>query len=389
MGSRYVVVFGACLTQFAVIGLLFSFGLFFKVFEAEFGWNRTVLSVCSAVSFFMMGALAMVGGRLSDRFGPRRVLAVTGVMYGAGFMLISQVTQPWQLFLLFGTLIGAGLGTHDVVTLSTVARWFEARRGIMSAVVKVGTAVGQIVVPLVVASAILWLGWRQAVIVLGATAGGLLVIAALAMRAPPIRHVSPGSAPVSAGVSFAEARRSRVLRTMWAMQFCFFPSLVTVPLHVPAHGMDLGMSQTAAATLLSVIGGSSIAGRLAIGQLADVIGGRNALSLCIGGLILALAGLTLITAPWALFVIVALYGFSHGALFVVVSPTVAEYFGMRDHGAIFGTVLFSGTVGASVGPILAGMLFDRTGSYFWAFVTLLGLACIALALTRMLPAKAR
>ena len=388
MNPRYLVVFGSCLTQFTVIGLLFSFGLFFKVFEAEFGWSRTVFSVCSAVGFFMMGALAMVGGRLSDRFGPRRVLLVTGIAYGLGFSLISQVGAPWQLFLIFATLIGMGLGTHDVVTLSTVARWFETRRGIMTAVVKVGTAAGQVAVPPLVAGMIAWFGWRDAVVALGVAAGVLLMIAALSMSSPPVWRNAGGIAepsPGGAGATFQTARKTRILWTMCAIQFLFFPSLVTVPLHLPAHGVDLGMTTGAAAALLSVIGAASIAGRLVLGKATDVIGGRSAYIICFAGLIAALAGLTVITAPWALFAIVALYGFSHGALFVIVSPTVAEFFGMRAHGAIFGLILFFGTVGASVGPILAGLLFDTTGSYFYAFVTLIALAVIALALALTLP----
>ena len=144
LDKRYLIVLGACLTQFTIIGLLFSYGLFFKTFEAEFGWSRTLLSSCMSFAFIVMGALAFFGGRLSDRYGPRLVLAVTGTLCGTGYALLSQVTQPWQLFAVFGLFIGVGMATHDVVTLSTIARQFRRRRGIMTGVVKVGTAAGQI-----------------------------------------------------------------------------------------------------------------------------------------------------------------------------------------------------------------------------------------------------
>lgn len=382
MNARFGVVFGACLTQFTVIGLLFSFGLFFKVFETEFGWSRTLLSACSALAFFMMGTLAILGGRLSDRYGPRRVLAVTGLSFGLGYALLSQISAPWHLAALFGTLIALGMGTHDVVTLSTVARWFDARRGVMTAVVKVGTAAGQITVPPLVALLIVWVGWRPAVVVFGAAAAVLLLVAALSMSSPPVRADTPVAAP---GTPFAEARRSRVFWTLCAVQFLFFPAVVTVPLHLPVHGIDLGMSPAAAATLLSVIGAASILGRLILGRLFDQIGGRMAFVICFSGMIAALAGLAIFSSPWTLFAVVVVYGFSHGALFVVVSPTVAEYFGMRAHGAIFGVVLFCGTTGAAVGPILAGMLFDYTGSYLFAFLTLLLMTACALALVLSLP----
>ena len=178
MERRYIVVAGACLTQFTVIGMLFSFGLLFKTFEAEFGWSRMVLSTCSALAFLAMGILAIVAGRLSDRYGPKWVLGISGALFGFGFGLISLINEPWHLFVIFGVFIGLGMSTHDVVTLSTIARWFEGRRGLMSGVVKVGTAFGQIVLPPVTALLIVTLGWRPAVALLGVLAFVLLVIAA-------------------------------------------------------------------------------------------------------------------------------------------------------------------------------------------------------------------
>ena len=84
---------------------------------------------------------------MNDRFGPRIVLAISGTAYGIGFILLSQVSAPWQMFVIFGVFMAMGLGAHDVVTLSTIARWFDKRRGIMSGVVKTGTALGQVMVP--------------------------------------------------------------------------------------------------------------------------------------------------------------------------------------------------------------------------------------------------
>ncbi len=382
---RYVTVFGACLTQFTVIGLLFSYGIFFKAFETEFGWSRTLLSACSALAFFMMGTLAIVAGRLNDRFGPRVVLSVSGVLYGLGFVLVSRVGAPWQMFAIFGTFIALGLSTHDVVTLSTVARWFEKRRGVMSGVVKVGTAAGQVAVPPIAALLIAGYGWRSALVILGVGASVLLLIAAQSMRRAPGAEVSAEGT----GASFVEARGTRLFWTLCAIQLVFFPVLTSVPLHVAVHGMDLGMSAGAAAGLLSVIGGASVAGRLVVGTAADRIGGKNAYLLCLSCLLAGLLGLNLTGAGAGLFLVMAVYGFAHGGLFTVVSPAVAEAFGMRAHGAIFGVVLFFGTIGGSVVPILVGWSFDVMGSYSMAFAGLAGLAAAALGLVLSLPGRGR
>lgn len=384
MDSRYLVVFGACLTQFMVIGLLFSYGLFFKVFEDEFGWSRTLLSSCTSLAFFMMGVLAIFGGRLNDRYGPRIVLSISGVLFGFGYALMSQVSEPWQLFAIFGIFIGLGMSTHDVVTLSTIARWFEKRRGMMTGVVKVGTAGGQVALPPLAAFLIAAYGWREAVVILGIAAGALLLLAASTMKMPP-RPAPVGGAPVQDGMDYGTVRRTRAFWTLCLIQFLFFPTLTTVPLHIVVHGMDMGMTAALAAGLLSVTGATSVLGRLTIGTFVDRIGGKRAFMLCFTPLIGALSALLVVDSPWPLYGVMALYGFAHGGFFTIVSPTIAEFFGTRAHGTIFGTILFFGTIGGAVGPILAGHIFDTTGTYMLAFAGLLAMAATGLILALSLP----
>ena len=388
MDSRYLIVFGACLTQFTVIGLLFSFGVFFNVLELEFGWSRTLLSSAVALAALVMGLLAVFAGRLCDRFGPAPVLVGAGLLFGTGFALISVVGEPWHLFVLFGLFIGVGMSTHDVATLSTIARWFVRRRGMMTGIAKVGTATGQMLLPPVAAVLIAVLGWRNAALALGVAAGVLLLLAAASMRRPPPDRASaPAASRVGEGRGggFAEIRRSRVFWTLCAAQFLFFPTLMTVPLHIVVHGMDLGLTRGVAATLLTVIGGASIAGRLTVGTFADRIGGRNAYVVCLVPLVTSLLILMVVDSYAPLFAVVALYGFGHGGLFTVVSPTVAEFFGTRTHGAIYGGIYLFGTIGGAAGPIMAGRVFDVTGSYEYAFATLALMGAGALLLMASMP----
>ena len=88
--QRILTVLGAFFVQFMTIGLLFAYGLFFKNFEVEYGWSRTLLSSSMSIAFFLSGVLAFFGGYLSDRFGPRLVLIVSGLMGSAGYVLLSN-----------------------------------------------------------------------------------------------------------------------------------------------------------------------------------------------------------------------------------------------------------------------------------------------------------
>jgi MFS family permease len=388
---RYRIVFGACLTQFIIVGMLFAYGLFFAIFEKEFGWPRAVLSGSISLTLLSMGLLAALAGRLSDLYGPRIVLSVSGVLYGCGVAAISQVSEPWHLFLLFSGFIGLGMATHDVVTLSTIARWFARRRGAMTGIVKVSTAIGQICLPALVAVVIGALGWRDGIMAIGFAASALLLLAALTMDLPPEAAApAQGGPPVAAApdsVPYSTAVRTRVFWMLCAVQFLCFPILGAVPLHIVAHGADLGLDGAETAGLVSTIGAASIAGRLTVGGMLDRIGGRRAYLLGLTPLALSLLALLAIDTPWPLFAAMAIYGFGHGGLFTVVSPTVAEYFGLASHGALFGTVLFFGAFGAASGPIMTGFIYDRTGSYALAFLILLVLAIIGLALIAAMPRR--
>lgn len=384
LDPRYAVVAGAWLTQFMVIGLLFSYSIFFKTFEDEFGWSRTTLSAAASLAILVMGVLAGFMGHLGDRFGASPVLAATGFACGLGFALISQVAAPWHLFLIFGGLVGLGMSSHDVVTLSAVARTFERRRGLMTGLVKLGTASGQMLLPLAAAFLIAAIGWRPAAWSLGLAAALFLVVGALLMKAPGASAPTKEPASVSTP-GLAAALRSRAFWTLCAIQFFFLPSLTTIPLHLPVHGMDLGMDAPGAASLLSIIAAASVAGRLAVGASADRIGGKMGYVFCFIPLIASLLALLVIESHWWLFVAALAYGFSHGGFFTIVAPTIAEYFGTRAVGALFGVIVFFGTVGGAIGPLLAGRIFDTDGSYAAAFAALAGMSTLGLALVLSLP----
>jgi MFS family permease len=391
----YRIVAAGFVIQGVVIGAMFAYGVFFRELEAEFGWSRTMISGASSLSFVVMGVLAIVAGKLNDKIGPRILITASALCFGIGYGAMSRLQAPWELFLFYGLLAGIGYSTHDVVTLSTITRWFVRRRGAMTGVVKVGTGVGQLLVPVIAAALIAAFGWRNAAFIIGAASMLILLVVAQLMRRDPRsmgQHpdgvaIEGARAPTGAGetgMSVAEAAGTRQFWILCAAQLTIFFCLLTVMIHIVPHATDLGIAPAVAATILSAIGGASIAGRLTIGMLADRLGGRRSLGLSFLILLASFLLLQSAETTWMLFLFALVYGFAHGGFFTVMSPTLAEFFGTGSHGVIFGIVLFCGTIGGAAGPLLAGTLFDTTGSYETVFLILTGFCLMGLILTAAL-----
>lgn len=182
------------------------------------------------------------------------------------------------------------------------------------------------------------------------------------------------------------------MRQFWTLcfaEFAIFSCLLTIIVHIVPHSRDLGLSPTIAAGVLATIGGVSMLGRVTIGTVNDRIGGKRSFITCFIILICGLIWLQLSHKALMLFLFAILYGFAHGGFFTVMSPTVAELFGTGSHGLLFGIVLFSGTLGGAIGPLMAGRIFDLTGSYRLVFLILTAMAVFGFILitTLRLPKK--
>ena len=387
--------------QGVCIGAMFTYGIFFREFQAEFGWSRAMISGASSFAFLIMGAAGILAGRLNDRFGPKIIIVASGISFGIGYLLMSRIQALWQLYVLYGLLVGIGLSTHDVITLSTIARWFNKRRGMMSGIVKVGTGAGQLLVPLIATSLIAGFGWRNAYLIIGTVSMmGLVTAAQVLHRDPQAMGLLPdgesnGSSGSyegagEAGVPLQAVVRSRQFWTICIAEFAIFFCLLTIIVHIVPHATDLGLSPARAAAVLATIGGVSMLGRIVMGTWNDRIGGKRSLIVCFILLLGSLLWLQVAVEAWMLFLFAVVYGLAHGGFFTVMSPMVAEFFGTGSHGLLFGIVLAGGTVGGALGPVLAGRAFDVTGTYrvvFWVLTALVAMGFILIMLLRPLSKR--
>jgi MFS transporter, OFA family, oxalate/formate antiporter len=143
----YVIVVVSFLIGVAMYGAYFSYGVFLKPMIAEFGWSTSVISGAFSLSMIFHGVFGIVMGNYTDKFGPKAIVAFCGFFLGLGYLLLSQTHAIWQLYLFFGVLVGIGVSGGWVCLLSTIARWFKARRTTMSGIFLAGTGVGSMIIP--------------------------------------------------------------------------------------------------------------------------------------------------------------------------------------------------------------------------------------------------
>ncbi|MFC1945904.1 MFS transporter [Chloroflexota bacterium] len=390
----YVVVLAAFVIMVVSWGAYNAFGIFFKPLQVEFGWSSAVTSGVFSTSMIVYGILGFVVGGLNDRFGPRIVLTFCGFFLGIGLLLVSQTNALWQIYLTFGVIAGAGMSGVWVPQLSSVARWFVRRRGLMTGIVLAGVGIGQMLGPPLVTRLNDAYGWRLSYLILGGAVLVIMVlIAQLLRRDPSQKGLLPYGADDANEQELETEARAFTLREALAtpqfwfsfmMLFCYGFSIFGVIVHVVPHVIELGLPALTGANVLAVNGGVSILGSYAMGALGDRIGNRRVFIIGLALMGVSLFSLMVAKDVWALYLIAAVFGFAMGGTGAAESPLAAWLFGLRAHGLIYGVVHIGFTVGAALGPYLMGFIFDLTGRYQTAFLLSGAVAVLGVFLTAML-----
>ena len=386
--ENLLIVFACFMIQAVGVGVMVTYGVFFTFLADDLGWSRASISGASSLAFFLSGAGAIIIGRLNDCYGPQNLMRLCAILMGAGLMLMSQVSELWQLYAFYGLLFGTGLGSVDVIALTTTARWFTSSRGMMTGFVKVGTGAGQFFIPALASILIVVYGWRSAYFYIGIVAMlSLLCVAQVLKRDRAHQTLVEHSAEKSGSnrvdgdcLGVREAFRTRQFWTICFAYGLIVFCLLVILVHIVPHATDLGLTAPVAAGVLSTIGAVSIIGRLAAGFTIDRSGSKRIIVTSCLVLIAGLLWLQIADTCWMLYLFACIYGLAHGGFFTGISTLVAEIFGIKSHGGIFGIVVFFGTTGGSIGPILAGHLFDMTNSYTMAFRIIVVISMVGFAL---------
>ncbi len=390
-----MVIMAACIM--AVYALVFyTFGIFLVPLTAEFNWERGALSGAFSMFMLMSGLFSILSGRLSDKYGPRILVTLSGILIGIGLLLLSQINSLWQTYLIWGLFIGIGSSCFWAPIISTIPRWFTKKRGIAIGITIAGFGLGGIIAPPLVQWLISTYDWRQSYLFLGLIT--FLVVTPLAqfMKHSPQRvGLKPyGEEEITkdkSSLSTAEGDISitQVIKTsrfwVWGLiLFGFFFSIQVTVVHIVPHTIDIGVSPIIAASIVSIIAGCSVIGQLSAGFISDKIGNRLLLIACLTPATLALIGLIFAREIWMFYVLAVMLGIAYGGIVLLQTVISAELFGLGSLGMILGSLILFATIGAALGPPLAGSIFDITGSYSLAFLISVIIMVVAIILCLVL-----
>jgi MFS family permease len=365
------IVFLTMLISSSALGLP---GAFMRPLSLEFGWSTGQISSALAVRFALFGLLGPFAAILMERYGLRRIVCSALVLIALGLLLATRMQALWQLFVLWGLVLGVGSGLTALVLGATVAnRWFDRRRGLVMGILTASSAAGQLIFLPLAATLIQHHGWRVA---LAPTVCGCLGIAVLAflflrerprdLGLAPFGADRTGNQPIAAAwkPSFAEPLSAlmKVSRssTFWVLFGTFFVCGLSTSGLIQTHFIslcgDYGLAAIPAASVLAMIGAFDFVGTIGSGWLSDRFDNRKLLFWYYG-----LRGLALLWLPHSDF---TLYGLSLFAMFygldwvATVPPTVklaSASFDKERSAMIFGWIFAGHQLGGAAAAYGAGL----------------------------------
>lgn len=386
----YVIVILGFLINMVLMGTIYTFSVFFEPLSTEFGWTRAATSGAFSLYMLLHGALYIVTGKLNDRFGPRIVMSFCALLMGIGYVLMSLTSEIWHIYLFYGVILAVGMSGGYVPLTSTVTRWFanSRKRGLMVGLSVSGVGMGTMVFPPLASWLISTFDWKTSYIIIGIASLVIIMSAAQFLkRAPEPVKTNVNSGNIDArhqGFSLQQTVRTRQFWLLSIAYFGFGLFLQSIMVHLIMHASGLGIPSSSASILFIVIGGASILARITMGNTADRIGDRFIILGCFILMVISFIWLFFAKELWALYIFAVIFGFGYGGIVSSQSPIVADLFGMRSHGTIFGVLVAIVTFGSAVGPLMAGAIYDSTGSYNIAFAVCLVFAVIGIILTSLL-----
>jgi len=385
---RWIPLVGGILSSTTCGALLYAWSVFIKPLNAEFGWSRADIATAFAIACLVFGLMTYPAGRLSDKYGPRIVVLVGGIILGIGFVLSGYIQTKAELYLTYGVVAGFGGGLVYLPPIATAPKWWPERRALATGFAVVGLGLGSFIMGPLATYIIENAGWRYVFIYVGIAMGIIAVASSFSLSVPPAGWRPEGwTPPVEKGQDPSKERRDytfqETVRTLqfWLLYIAYFcgsfAGLMVIG-HIAGHGTDQGLTPMKAAFASSCLAIMNAATRVISGYIADRLGIKITFT---GVFILQVAAMALLYPSGqsyiALWAVAAVIGWNYGAMFTMFPATCLQYFGPAAQGSNYGLLFTAWGLAGFAGPYVGGWLKDSTGTYYMPFIV--GAAVVAVS----------
>lgn len=376
------------------LGVLYAWSTMAKALTSEWGWTASAASIPYAVACGVFAIAMVIGGRLQDKYGPRLIAGIGGVLTSAGLIISSfaSKTDSTMLIIGFGILGGIGIGFGYGSTTPPAQKWFApAKRGLITGIVVSGFGLGPVYIAPITKNLLGSVGINQTFMTLGIGCFIITVLLSQVLKNPPAGYV-PAGMPTPGSTAGNKSNKheydwNEMLRTpqfylLWIMYaFASFAGLMVI-----GHLAKIAANQAAGATLalslvVPIYAVGNAFGRILAGTVSDKLGRTRTLFLFCLSQAVVMALMPQATSG-ALIIIGALaIGVNYGSNLSLFPSTVADYFGSKNFGVNYGFVFTAWGIGGVFGSMVAGKIVDMTGSYAMAFTVAAVLCALAAATT--------
>jgi MFS family permease len=373
-GSRgWLVVIAAAVATFTVFGVAYSFGAFFSVMSEDLGGSKGKTTLLFGIANFVYFVGGIFTGRICDRVGPRPLLAAAAVILAAGLWLTSLVDRLWLGYLTYGLGVGIAVACAYVPMVSSVGAWFAKRRTVAVGIAVAGIGLGNLTASYISPHLIDHWDWRVTYRLYAVLGFGLLVIAFFLAERPPVA-TAMAAKPTAV---LREAARQPSFRLLYLSMFVMSQGLFVPFVFLPSYARDHGISASSASTLVGLVGGASIFGRLVFGSVGGRVGVVRMYQLCVAAMSATLVlWLTSGGSLAVLLVFAVIFGVVYGGFIALAPAVTAHVYGTQGLGAVLGALYTAAGFGG-IGLYLAGEHIDATGSYTASIVAALVLAAVS------------
>ncbi len=365
---RWVIVSASAIMLALSMGMMVNgTSVFFTPLFEEFGWQRGAVSLINTSGLVGLAIGGIFMGHIADKTPIRQVILVGAVVIGLCMLGASQANVLWQFYLLFFIAGFLGAGALFAPLIANVGNWFKTGAGLALGIAAAGQALGQGGMPYVLALLIGTLGWRDALMSVGITMLVLLISLAMLIKQPPI-NTTPSDAsaaddPLADGGDAVLIAPNTIALWLGAAAILCCICMAVPLMHLVPLIQDRGISLEDAGSVLFVMLIVAIAGRIAFGKLADMIGAIRTYWIASCCQTVLVFFFLQIDTLQGYYIFAVIYGFGYAGVMTGLLVSVRVLTPVSKRASVLGIVLFFAFMGHGIGGYQGGYFFDSTGNY--------------------------